>query len=120
MGNDRARDWLCRVEEIEDPGSRGFAAGIAGRLVDLLVVRRGNNVYAYANHCPHTGSPLDWMPDEFLSIDKKHIQCATHDALFRIDDGRCVSGPCHGDSLEAILVEIRFGRIYLHTNSGKP
>ena len=77
------------------------------------------SIYAYANHCPHTGSPLDWMPDEFLSIDKKHIQCATHDALFRIDDGRCVSGPCHGDSLEAILVEIRFGWIFLHTDNGK-
>lgn len=120
MNNDRLRAELCGVEDIEDPGSRGFAAKIGARIVDILVVRRGNRVYAYRNHCPHTGSPLDWMPEQFLTIDRKYIQCATHHALFRIDDGRCVSGPCHGDSLEAIPLEVRSGHIFLITAGGRP
>ena len=120
MAGDRSPAWLCRVEDIEDPGSRGFSTEIDGRIVDLLVVRRQRNVYAYINHCPHTGSPLDWVPGQFLSIDKQHIQCATHDALFRIDDGLCVSGPCNGQSLQAISLEVRLGCVFLDTSGSKP
>jgi nitrite reductase/ring-hydroxylating ferredoxin subunit len=52
------------------------------------------------NRCPHVGTPLDWAENEFLDREGRHIVCATHGALFRIDDGRCVAGPCQGDRLE--------------------
>lgn len=109
---------LCHIGEIEDPGSRGFTVGIHGRSVDILVVRKGDDVYAFLNRCPHTGSPLDWMPDQFLSIDRNHIQCATHAALFQIDNGYCVSGPCSGESLQAVPLEVRSGQIYLADADG--
>jgi nitrite reductase/ring-hydroxylating ferredoxin subunit len=68
-------------------------------------------VYAYVNRCPHTGSPLDWVEHEFLSLDKRHIQCATHAALFRLADGLCVAGPCTGSSLTAIPVTVESGLV---------
>ena len=84
-----------------------------GRRIDLALVRRGDGIYAYVNSCPHTGMPMDWMPDQFLDAEGHYIQCATHGALFRLEDGYCVSGPCAGQSLRAVAVEIRDGWIAL-------
>ena len=104
---------ICRFEELDDPGSRGAAVTIAGQLQDIFVVRRGSNVYAYLNSCPHTGAPLDWTPDRFLDLDGAHIQCAMHAALFRIDDGRCIAGPCNGDRLTPVTVRVESGIVWL-------
>jgi nitrite reductase/ring-hydroxylating ferredoxin subunit len=102
---------LCRLDELQDPGSRGMTLQQGDRLLDVFVVRRGRDVYAYVNSCPHTGSPLDWVEHEFLSIDKQYIQCAMHAALFRLADGLCVAGPCAGSSLAAIAVTVESGLV---------
>jgi nitrite reductase/ring-hydroxylating ferredoxin subunit len=104
---------LCRLDELEEGGSRGLTASWGGRMHDIFVVRMKGTVYAYTNSCPHTGSPLDWLPDQFLSLDRQHIQCATHAALFRIEDGFCISGPCSGQSLTSLAVTVRHGEVYL-------
>ena len=77
------------------------------------LVREGEQVYGYTNSCPHTGGPLDWVPDQILSLDKQYIQCATHDALFRLQDGVCVSGPCAGERLAAVPVAVESGEVVL-------
>ncbi len=100
---------LCRLDDVADPGSRGGTLQTAQGARDVFVVRRGADVYAYVNHCPHTGSPLDWMPDQFLNLDQTLIQCATHMALFRIEDGHCVSGPCAGQRLTPLAVTVQDG-----------
>jgi len=105
------RTVLCRLDELQDPGSRGVMLQQGDRLLDILVVRRGQGVYAYVNSCPHTGSPLDWVEHDFLSLDKRHIQCAMHAALFRLTDGRCVAGPCAGAGLTPVPVEVKAGLV---------
>jgi len=62
-----------------------------------LVLRDGNTVRGHANSCPHVGSPLDWAPDRFIALDGFHLLCGTHGALFRPQDGYCVSRPCATD-----------------------
>ncbi len=104
---------LCRLDDIADPGSRGCTLQTAQGAQDVFVVRRGIEVYAYSNNCPHTGSPLDWLPDQFLSLDKTLIQCATHMALFRIEDGYCVSGPCAGRALTPLAVTVQDGWVVM-------
>jgi nitrite reductase/ring-hydroxylating ferredoxin subunit len=42
------------------------------------------------------------VPDRFLDQKRERIVCAAHGARFAIEDGRCVSGPCLGDSLEIV------------------
>lgn len=104
---------LCRLGELPDPGSRGVTVEQGGRLHEVFVVRRGGQVFCYLNSCPHTGSPLDWMPDRFLSLDQRYIQCATHAALFRIEDGLCIAGPCSGDALTPLPVIVKGDRVML-------
>jgi nitrite reductase/ring-hydroxylating ferredoxin subunit len=100
---------VCRLEEIPDGGSRGFTLRLADGPHEIFLVRSVDRVYAYQNRCPHTGAPLDWVPDRFLSLDGRHIQCATHAALFRIEDGACLAGPCNGQGLASVPVNISGG-----------
>lgn len=102
-------ETLCRLDEIPEGDSKGFEIGAQ----HLFVVRRGGRIYAYENRCPHTGAPLDWVPNRFLSADGALIQCANHDARFRIEDGLCVAGPCAGASLTPVPVAVIDGRLVL-------
>ncbi|MCX7353435.1 MAG: Rieske (2Fe-2S) protein [Alphaproteobacteria bacterium] len=108
-----ARLTICRLDEIPDGGARGFTVETASGVRDILIVRRGDTIFAYENSCPHVGTPLDWVSDQFLSEDGSHIVCATHGAQFRIEDGMCFSGPCHGVPLPPIAVKIRDGAVML-------
>ena len=89
---------LCAPHELAEGQSRGFVCAD----LNLLLVRRAGQVYAYQNRCPHRGIPLEWQPDQFLDHSNSLIQCATHGALFLIESGECVAGPCSGQSLKAL------------------
>ena len=65
------------------------------------------------NRCPHAGHPLNWRPDEFLTPDRSLIICRSHGALFQIRDGRCVAGPCAGQSLRELPVRIENDQVIL-------
>ena len=111
---------ICRLDELQDPDSRGMSAMLDGQLQDIFIVRQGARVFAYLNSCPHTGGPLDWVPDQFLNLDRDYIQCATHDALFRCNDGECVAGPCKGDYLTAVPVGVEAGAVVLLQTAADP
>jgi nitrite reductase/ring-hydroxylating ferredoxin subunit len=114
MGNsEQARVLICALERLEEPGSYGFSIDYDGEQVDGFVVRRDNECFAYRNSCPHTGSPLDWVEHQFLDVEGALIQCAVHDARFLIESGECVFGPCPGESLESLPIEMRDDNIYL-------
>jgi naringenin degradation protein FdeD len=104
-----ALEALCRLDEIADPGSKGFER--AGG--SIFIVRRGMEVSGYVNSCPHTRGPLDWVEGQFLDLPRQHIVCATHGALFRIGDGHCIAGPCAGEDLTRVALSLREGVIYL-------
>lgn len=104
---------LCAVEDIPADGTAAFTAEVNGKPVAVLAARQGDQVYLYENSCPHIGAPLDAIPGEFLNDDGTHIECATHLALFRINDGYCTEGPCEGDSLTQINAEVRDASVYI-------
>ena len=90
--------FLCASGDLAPNSSRGF--DIDGHR--LLAVRRDGIAYFYLNRCPHRGIPLEWQPDRFLDDSASLIQCATHGALFLIESGECIAGPCAGQSLTAL------------------
>ncbi len=104
---------ICRLDELADPGSRAFRAGSGDWPLRGFIVRRGERVWAYLNRCPHAGHPLDCLPDRFLDADESRIQCASHGALFAIDSGYCVAGPCAGQRLVPIAVQVVDGSVLL-------
>jgi nitrite reductase/ring-hydroxylating ferredoxin subunit len=108
---------LCRVEDIPDGGAKGFGPP-AGGFIGLFAVRRGDILRVYVNSCPHIGVSLDWAPDQFLTTDRQRIICATHGAEFSIDDGLCIRGPCLGDRLEAVMIQVKDGIIMVPHDAG--
>lgn len=100
---------LCDIDDIANDSSKGFSV----ESTSVFAVRKNNQIYIYLNSCPHRHIPLEWQPDQFLDYDKNYIQCASHGALFTIDEGACIAGPCPGESLTAIQYEIRDGSIWI-------
>jgi nitrite reductase/ring-hydroxylating ferredoxin subunit len=104
---------ICPLHELADPGAKGFTLGRGDWPLRGFVVRRGDTVRAYVNHCPHAGFPLNWQPDVFLAPGATLILCVMHGALFDIDTGQCVSGPCAGQALRALPVRVTQGYVVL-------
>ena len=109
----RDRFVVCKFAELADPGSRAFVAGAGDWPLRGFVVRRGEEVFAYINRCPHAGHPLNWQPERFLNADQSLILCGSHGALFDMASGTCVAGPCIGRNLQSIAVRIEHGRVVL-------
>lgn len=91
---------LCSLDDIPD----GDAIGIETPQGEVVLIRLGQEVVAYQNRCPHLGIELNFRPDVFLDTEHRYIQCANHGALFQIEDGLCVFGPCQGESLTPLPV----------------
>jgi nitrite reductase/ring-hydroxylating ferredoxin subunit len=104
---------LCPLDALADPGAKGFTLAAAEGRREILVVRRLGHVFAYENACPHIGTPLDFLPDQFLTRDRRHLLCSTHGAMFEIASGLCIHGPCRGKSLKPVPVTIRDGQVVL-------
>ncbi len=74
---------------------------------EALVLRdHGGALRVYLNRCQHLPIPLDGGSRRFLSADGGHLECGTHGALYRMEDGYCVDGPCEGDSLLPIAFAV--------------
>lgn len=86
-----------------DLGSTGYFHG--------FVVRKGNAVFGYRDLCPHMSLPLAQKLDDYLTPDGSLIACSWHGALFKIEDGLCVGGPCGGQRLQTWDVHVENGFI---------
>ncbi len=104
---------ICAFAELDDPGTREFRIGRGDWPLRGLVVRRGGEVHAYVNRCPHAGHPLNLRPHEFLTPDRSLLLCNSHGAIFEIATGLCVAGPCPGAHLRRIPLEIANGYVLI-------
>ena len=107
---------LCALDDIGDGASKGWSDDPERTSAELILVRKKDQVFAYRNSCPHTGVSMEWMPDRFLDMSKHFLMCGVHGAMFRVEDGFCVSGPCGGQSLQAVEVEVKNGAVMLRRN----
>jgi len=104
---------ICAVDELEEGTARTFCIH---ERQEVFLIRQGGQVPGYLNRCPHSGAPLNWLPDRFLDSSGTYIQCSEHDALFSIEDGLCVYGPCHGQSLTPVNLVISAGQLTINTS----
>ncbi len=98
---------VCRLADLTEHGSRAFTIGGGDWPLRGFVVRCGDEVRGYINHCPHAGHPLNLRPHRFLTQDGAMIVCSSHGALFEKDAGICLAGPCAGERLRPVPLEVR-------------
>jgi nitrite reductase/ring-hydroxylating ferredoxin subunit len=100
---------LTEAELEENRLMRVEAAGAA-----VLLLRRGDRIYAIGETCAHLGGPLSEGTLEDLSI-----RCPWHASCFSLEDGRVLEGPSVHDQplLEA---RVRDGHIEVRKAPARP
>jgi nitrite reductase/ring-hydroxylating ferredoxin subunit len=102
---------LCPLDDIASPGAKGFRFRVDDAVFAGFVVRRGAAVVGYVDSCPHAGWPLAGPSGRFLTREGDLILCGGHAALFRIEDGAMVAGPCQNVALTPWPVRVVDGAI---------
>lgn len=103
---------VCPAGSIERGAARAFslsriAENGEARPFPIVVIRTlADDYYGYINVCPHEGVWLNIGAGEFFSRDRAFLRCGRHGAIFEIDGGLCVDGPCKGGSLEPIALVV--------------
>lgn len=109
---------LCLVSDIKE-GGIGFDPFQNGQDTVFLIIKN-NTVYGYRDICPHYGdTALPWKKDVYLDAKNKHIVCAAHGALFEIESGVCLRGPCIGEALQPLKIEIRGDEVWMLPSSNE-
>jgi len=73
--------------------------------VDLVLLRRGERIYALAEKCAHLGGPLAEGEVKGLSV-----RCPWHGSRFSLENGRVLDGPASYDQ-PCLAVRVRNGMI---------
>ena len=106
------RRFVGVADELAHGTSKKFTLRRGSREFEALLVNYRGDLYAYVNRCPHTGITLDWVDNQFFSVDNRYLMCATHGAVFEPPTGECIWGPCVGLSLQSLPIEIDNGQVY--------
>lgn len=102
---------IAMTEEIPEREARAFDTD-DGRTI--FITQRDGSYYAYNNLCPHLQTELEFLENQFLDRDGEYIECSTHGALFNVENGECISGPCLGEFLEKVKIDVHSdGGIYI-------
>lgn len=115
--------YLCLAAEVPDGGGREWRDP-EDDMRSVVIFRRGTALYGYINSCPHQGRPLGLgrpgsaVPRRFLFDGEQRLVCPHHGAVFTVEDGACVSGPCRGGVLTPINWEERDGKLFWLRDSG--
>lgn len=85
---------------------KAFEFGEGKRPFSMMVLRKAGQVRGWINACPHFQLPLNAQPDRFLNKDGTKLTCVHHYARFDPLTGECIEGPCLGDQLLPVDLEL--------------
>ena len=106
-----AGEVLCTLESLSDGAARIVQVRASEGLISVIVLRSGEQCFAYLNRCPHFGSPLSQTDAQLYHGPHEWLKCNIHYAVFRWSDGQCIKGECEGDALRAVPVLLRDGLV---------
>jgi nitrite reductase/ring-hydroxylating ferredoxin subunit len=109
---------IAQVDELEPGKVKKFWLICQKYRVDGFLMNDGGSFYAYVNRCRHMSTPLDFVRDQFLSEDGRYLMCYTHGALYEPATGRCIAGPCKGESLYRLPVRVDKGAVLVGCPEG--
>lgn len=89
-------------KKFDNLTTRTFEVKIKGKIVKGFVAKKGDRYFAYLNLCKHLPVTLDLNDGNFFTFDKSNFQCHMHGAMYEIETGFCIAGPCQGTRLDAL------------------
>ncbi len=106
-------DRLVAGKDMPIGDARVLKVSAGERPQEIILARTDDGFRAYLNRCRHIPVSLDWGDGEVLDESGEMLQCRTHGALYRIEDGLCIAGPCKGHTLIPVEIEERGNGVYL-------
>ena len=105
---DRIR--LCHDGDVAEGQARGFVLSPETRR-KVILARRNGRLFGWLDACPHYpgGTPMAWRSNAYLNGEGTHLACHSHGALFDLETGECVLGPCLGQGLTRIELAVTEG-----------
>jgi len=104
---------IAKASELAEGQTIKFDFVRDGKNKHGFVARFHGKLVAYENVCRHIPLPLDYADNRFFSRDAKHFVCQTHGAIYEPLSGLCIQGPCEGESLKPLKIEVRQEEIFL-------
>lgn len=100
---------VCALDDISDGGKK--VEKLAG--VQVLLLRKGKQVFAINNRCPHMKLPLS-----VGSFDGTHIKCRFHGSRYDVRTGQrdtraWLIGSFGDDCVPTYPVTVRNGRVFV-------
>jgi nitrite reductase/ring-hydroxylating ferredoxin subunit len=97
-----ARTRVIALSELPD----GKAALVSAGGLDVALFRRGDEIFAIGNECPHQGGSLcdGW-------VDGDIVTCPLHGWEFDLRSGACMTVP--GESVPRLAVTVEDGVIHV-------
>ena len=72
-----------------------------------ILLRSGEQVFAYVNRCAHFGVPLAEKMEQLIFKPGQSLSCNVHYARYGWRDGSCQDGECDGEGLLPVPLEAR-------------
>ncbi|HEV8541507.1 MAG TPA: Rieske 2Fe-2S domain-containing protein [Verrucomicrobiae bacterium] len=110
------RKRLASIQELRAKRTIKFTYREEGISREGFLALIESEIVCYENVCRHLPLPLDYGDGRFFTEDEKHFVCQTHGAMYDLQNGLCVAGPCVGASLKKIHVEVRGDEIWIQEN----
>ena len=104
---------IAAHEDLEPGETKVVKVCLAGQDIEAILLKTDDGYLSYVNRCRHLAIPLDWGDGDVMDDSGKLLLCRTHGALYRLNDGLCVSGPCQGQHLFKVPLSIEDDGIYL-------
>jgi len=114
------RKLVAKIGELAHGMSKKFILRSNGREVEAMLVNYQGEFFAYFNRCPHIGITLDWVDNQFFTVDRRYVMCANHGATFEPATGECIWGPCLGAALQSVPLEVDGENIFARSRNGEP
>ncbi len=93
---------LCDAAEVVE----GSALRVGDGLHAVLLTRVDAEIKAWSVKCPHMDFPIQPAQGSKPLLRQRLFECHMHHALFRASDGVCVAGPCVGERLKMVRIEV--------------
>lgn len=109
------RKLVGKVGELTPGMTKKFTLSNGKYSVEAIFLNYQGSLHAYLNRCPHIGIPLDWVDNQFFTLDGRYLMCTNHGATFEPATRERI---CVGTALQSIPLEIEVQRSLCNTYMG--
>jgi nitrite reductase/ring-hydroxylating ferredoxin subunit len=110
-----SRQKIGTLSELTEGAALKFEFTRKGKPIEGFVARFKGELVAYENRCRHLPLSLDYDDGRFFSRDGKNFICQNHNAIYEPLTGLCIQGPCAGESLKLLKIEIIKDEVWIET-----